>query len=429
MIHHLSYPKGQSVNDGIAKEESRVQFASFDRALSLVRAAGRGCLLAKSDIQSAFRLLPVHPDCFHLLGCCFDGVFFFDMCLPMGCSISCYYFELFSSFLDWVVRQVSGLPSVLHYLDDFLFVGPSGSDECLTLLSVFREVTARFGVPLAVDKTEGPQSVISFLGIEIDSAAMVFRLPQDKLSALIALVRRVRSAKKVTLLQMQSLIGHLVFACRVMPMGRAFCRRLSLATKGVKAPYHYIRVGAGLKADLAIWEQFLAEYNGQTCWQSAALDSPVLELFTDAAGSFGFGAYFRGHWCVSEWPSEWSGSVLIRNLTFLELFPIVVAVEVWGELFRNSRVVFWTDNIGVVHVVNRSTSASPPVLALLRFLVLRCLQLNISFRAKHVPGLENDIADALSRFQFDRFRVLAPGAAVKGVPCPGHLWSLVSDLY
>lgn len=73
LIHHLSYPKGDSVNDGISKDEASVSYVSFYRAVVLVRDAGPGTLLAKSDIESAFRLLPVHPDCFHLLGCMLDG--------------------------------------------------------------------------------------------------------------------------------------------------------------------------------------------------------------------------------------------------------------------------------------------------------------------------------------------------------------------
>lgn len=115
LIHHLSHPKGSSVNDGISKEDASVSYVSFDRAVMLVREAGAGALLAKSDIESAFRLLPVHPDCHHLLGFQVDGWYYYDACLPMGCSISCHFFKLFSSFLEWVVRYETGSRSCIHY--------------------------------------------------------------------------------------------------------------------------------------------------------------------------------------------------------------------------------------------------------------------------------------------------------------------------
>lgn len=84
LIHHLSHPKGDSVNDEISKEEASVSYVSFDRAVDLVRVAGPGALLVKSDILSAFRLLPMHPDCFHLLGCMVDGLYYYNMFLPIG---------------------------------------------------------------------------------------------------------------------------------------------------------------------------------------------------------------------------------------------------------------------------------------------------------------------------------------------------------
>ena len=68
LIHHLSYPEGESVNDGIPPDCCSVQYASVDDAVELVRKAGPGAAMAKADIESAFKLLPVHPDSFHLLG-------------------------------------------------------------------------------------------------------------------------------------------------------------------------------------------------------------------------------------------------------------------------------------------------------------------------------------------------------------------------
>ncbi|XP_069816798.1 uncharacterized protein [Dendropsophus ebraccatus] len=427
LIHHLSHPKGVSVNDGISPEDASVSYVSFDRAVALVRDAGRGALMAKSDIESAFRLLPVHPDCYHLLGCHVEGKFYYDTCLPMGCSISCHYFEMFSTFLEWSVRYETGARSIIHYLDDFLFVAPANSGLCRFLLDTFRFMMDRFGVPVSAEKTEGPLTTLSFLGIEIDTMEMVFRLPPDKLSRLADLIEGFCSVHKVTLRQMQSLLGLLVFACRVMPMGRVFSRRLSLATRGVKSPGHRIRLTRQLKLDLEVWKAFLANYNGRTYMRCLECSSDEIELFTDASGSCGFGAVFQKSWCSAPWPVHWSTAGLCKNLTLLELFPIIVAIEIWGSKFSNRHICFWTDNLGVVYCVNNLSSSSPPVLALLRHLVLRCLDLNILFRARHVPGKMNSVADSLSRFRWQEFRSLLPGADDHGHLCPDHIWDIVDS--
>lgn len=427
LIHHLSHPKGSSVNDGISKEDATVSYVSFDRAVMLVQHAGVGALMAKSDIESAFRLLPVHPECYHLLGCQVEGSYFYDACLPMGCSISCYFFELFSSFLEWVVRYETASRCIIHYLDDFLFVSPGGSDSCQFLLDTFKFFMQKFGVPLSLEKTEGPVTVLSFLGIEIDSVHMVFCLPEDKLVKLLGLVDGFCAVRKVTLRQMQSLLGLLVFACRIMPMGRVFSRRLSLATRGASRPEHRIRLTRPLKADLLVWRTFLHSYNGRSCCQSPEVSSDDIQLFTDAAGSKGFGAILGSEWCSGEWPLSWQKNGLCRNLTLLELFPIIVAVELWGPVLRDKRVCFYSDNMSVVYCISRLTSSSLPVLSLLRHLVLRCLQYNIWFRARHVPGVFNATADALSRFNWQEFRELLPGAARVGRSCPPALWDLVGS--
>lgn len=65
----------------------------------MVQSAGPGAELAKCDIKLAFRLLPVHPEDFELLSFCFDGEFYVDRTLPMGCSISCAAFAHFWSGL------------------------------------------------------------------------------------------------------------------------------------------------------------------------------------------------------------------------------------------------------------------------------------------------------------------------------------------
>lgn len=42
LIHHLSYPKDDSVNDRIPKEEASVSYVSFDGTVGLMRACGAG---------------------------------------------------------------------------------------------------------------------------------------------------------------------------------------------------------------------------------------------------------------------------------------------------------------------------------------------------------------------------------------------------
>ena len=64
----LSSPDKASVNDGISQELCSLSYVSVDDAVWLVLELGPGSLLAKLDIQSAHRIVPVHPADRWLLG-------------------------------------------------------------------------------------------------------------------------------------------------------------------------------------------------------------------------------------------------------------------------------------------------------------------------------------------------------------------------
>ena len=84
LIVDLSHPKGVSVNDGIESELCTLSYASVDDAVSVILQKRQGTLLAKLDLESAYRIIPVHPQDRHLLGMQFDGKLYVDVVLPFG---------------------------------------------------------------------------------------------------------------------------------------------------------------------------------------------------------------------------------------------------------------------------------------------------------------------------------------------------------
>ena len=75
-------------------------YATIDDAISIIKEMGPGCYMANMagcDIQSAFRIIPIHPKDLNLLGMQWEGRYYLDRCLPMGLAISCSPFEKFST--------------------------------------------------------------------------------------------------------------------------------------------------------------------------------------------------------------------------------------------------------------------------------------------------------------------------------------------
>jgi hypothetical protein len=242
-----------------------VKYSSIDDAVEMIQSLGKGAKLGISDIKKAFRLLPVWPGDFDLLGFRIKVKFYFDKFLPMGASISCALpvFEKFSTFIQWAVEYESdNKPSILHYLDDFLFGGKSETTQCQETMHTFEQVCTSLGIPIANEKTKGPSTVITFLGVEFDTINMELRLPSEKLQKLQLQLDHILYKDKITLLQLQSLLGSLNLACRVVRPGRVFLRRLYDVSTLVKRQHHKIPINKSMKDDLKLWKKFFLSYNG-----------------------------------------------------------------------------------------------------------------------------------------------------------------------
>lgn len=419
-IHHLSFPAGLSVNDQIPQERKTVKYDRVDEAVACIRRFGSGCWLSKTDIASAYRIIPVRPLDYRYLGMVWDGAYYYDRCLPMGCASACAIFQRFSDALQQAALDLGVSGQMCHVLDDFLFInGTAGA--CGADLSVFLRMCESIGVPIAEEKTEGPLQEMVFLGITLDTVSGEMRLPLDKVADCITTIELCLHRSRLTLKELQSLIGKLSFACCVCVPGRAFLRRLIDLTIGVKRAWHKVRLSVGCKADLSMWVEFLSGFNGRSMfidehWTLA----PDLRLYTDAAGSIGFGLILGSHWALGRWPAVW----MSRGITFKEMYPILVTLHLWGESLRNKRIVCHTDNMAVVSAVNHSTCRCPHTMCVVRALVGLCLRHNVVLRAEHIPGINNGIADALSRFQVDRFRQLVAAQGWDIAPTPTHIGRL-----
>lgn len=417
MIHHLSYPKGTSINDSIPAEFSTVKYASVDDAIRIIQQQGKGCAMAKTDVRSAFRIVPVHPADYPLLGFQWKEKWYYDRTLPMGCSSSCQIFEELSTAMEWVARNKLQIPDIIHILDDFLIIDTS-LDTCGSKLDKFLRFCHELGVPMAEEKTVGPAHVLTFAGIELDCLKHEARLPREKVQKCLEVITHFLTRRKVTLKELQSLIGLLNFACSIITPGRVFLRRLINLTLGISRPTHFIRLTSEAKKDLRIWQQFLASFNCQSLFLEASwTSSGVLSFYTDAAQSCGFGVIFGKHWAYGKWSDTWKQ----RDISVLEFYPIVLGVHLWSPQLKNRRILFYSDNESVVHVINKQTSKDKCLLALVRQLVLICLSQNIYFKARHVPGKKNVLADSLSRLQVEKFQTLARGMDPLPTTIPLHL--------
>ena len=411
MIVDLSSPAKASVNDGINSELCSLRYATLDNAVQLVSRLGRGTQLVKMDLRDAYRLIPIHPADHHLLAVTWHGETFVDRSLPFGLRSAPKLFTAVADALAWALFR-RGIRLFLHYLDDFLFIGAPESSEAsnakIWATSVFEEM----GAPIATHKTEGPSTCVTFLGIEIDTQHFQVRLPSDKLTRLKVLVRDWRDKRVSSRRELESLLGHLSHAASVVRPGRLFLRQLFALLPTAPRPHHHVRLNLDARADLRWWEFFLQDWNGMSLLAPA---QPSIHIYSDAAGTWGCGAFDPDHeWFSIFWPSQWAQV----DITVKELTPVVIAAAVWGQSWSGMHVRFHIDNTAVVAGVQKMTSHNVQLCNLLRCLYFYAAHFRFRFSATHIPGADNTAADALSRGNLPLFHSLFPQVLPVTVPLP-----------
>ena len=124
----------------------------------------------------------------------------------------------------WILLNKCSISFVCHILDDFFIVEPpchtpSLDSLCQASLSSMILTFKNLNIPISAAKTEGPSQIIQFMGIILDSGKMEARLPEDKVERIRSALSTFQPQRSTTLQELQSLIGILNFASKVIPQG------------------------------------------------------------------------------------------------------------------------------------------------------------------------------------------------------------------
>ncbi len=165
----------------------------------------------------------------------------------------------------------------------------------------------------------------------------------------------------------------------------------------------------------------MERWNGVSLLVAHIAQPPAVTVFTDASGRWGCGATDGTNWLQCAWEESWAEI----NITTKELAPIILAVGTWGSRWRNTHILFRSDNMAVVYILRAKTSKDANVMHLLRCLHFLCAMFDIRISATHIPGVENVLADALSRNHLDQFFSSSPKASKHPTKVSRQLWELV----
>ena len=351
--------------------------------------------VAKFDVDSAYRRIPVARRwCWstaHRVG----ADVLVHKVLAFGDKVAAHVYCRYTNALADSVCA-SGFWAAL-YVDDGIVVDVA--PLCPLALSLSLRVFTCAGQPVSqrkLDEAGPPGPVCEVLGVTIDTERLVLTLSEGKRRATLAKLSKVAAQSRASVPALASLVGSLRWLADLVPLGRFFVRSMerdmyAARSRGMSST----RLSSMTREDLAWWLLLLRSRLPPVRVVLPEECYPV-EVWTDAC-PVGFG----GHWGLQHFRGLWLATELeVEGVTNneLELATVVMAAWLWGPDWSGRRVALGCDNMVSVAVAGRGYAVNPFASRLLRLLAAAQLHFRFALHLQHVPGVDNDQADWLSRW-------------------------------
>lgn len=397
LIHDASRPAHLALND-YSDVNVTVKYQSVRNAIELL---APGSFMCKIDLKSAYRSVGIKPSQYHMSGLKwqFTGdqefTYIVDTRLMMGASKAPSIFHRLSQAIKRGMERRGY--KLVAYLDDFLLVAEN-YETCRqgqnTLIALLREL----GLSIAWSKVEGPCQKLVFLGIEIDSVNMTIGLPKTKVSKLLRVLQVFRIKKRASCKQLQRLAGQLNWASQVINCGRSYLRNILDMMVPLVLPYHKARLSECVHDDIQWWIMALTASPGKRVFYK-----PQVKVVQFDSSTKGSGFIHQGDWGYVDWQSDLPESKNL-HINCKETISAVFAARRWAHLWRDSKVLFCTDNMTAKSCIIKGTSKNKMLLPWMRELHLYSVLYNFEIDACWIPGTTNIIPDAISRLRYPHLR-------------------------
>ena len=360
-------------------------FPSIDDITAQVIRLGQGCLLYKVDISRAFRHIKMDPSDYDKLGLNWDG-FYFDSCLPFGFKHGSKIFQRTSNAIRYIMSKQNY--DIINYIDDLVGFGlPSTVHNSFQYLC---ELLEKLGLTISTKKLVPPSTVVTCLGVQIDTEKGTISVPPEKLEKIMHMCLKWESKKWVRKRDLQSLLGSLMHITKCVRSARPFLNRMLMNLREAKGVDNVELNGEFFK-DLTWFKKFLPHFNGVCLYDHQLLQGTV-QIDASLQG-------LGGRW----------GNLVYRltiplgldnlGIVQLEMLNVYLALRVWAPNWAGKRVKFECDNEAVVFVIKTGKTRDPVLAAYARNIHMLASVFDIEITVIHLPGIQNTVANLLSRWE------------------------------
>lgn len=120
---------GSSVNDGVNGNEFSMHYIKLDQIIHMVAKYGPGAMMAKFDVELAYRNVAILPEDRYHLGMKWQGQFYFHLAFRFGlCSAP---FNAVADMVEWIIINRYNMADLMNYQNNHMTAGPA----CCMLVS------------------------------------------------------------------------------------------------------------------------------------------------------------------------------------------------------------------------------------------------------------------------------------------------------
>ena len=435
---------GYSVNDRLDSRWCTVEYIQQKECIETLLAAGKGCLAWAKDIEWGFNNVSVRKEDFPKLGFCFDGKVYFYQVLPMGASTSPRLFTEFMAFPLWAIKQdrpdlyyedvedrPDGLkpehfrndsdltfntetnkwsvPLIERYVDDVL--GCHGEDhKAADQWTHSENILEELSLPTKKGKGRPPNNIQIWLGKEYDTTKQEVKLPDEKVERYLRFIADIANKNWIEAYVLLSAIGKARHMGTIYRPLNAFARGLeTYVYRGRPGDQHrMVHMSKALIRDLEFLTWAIKEanqYGVPFSYFVRDLSDPDITLHTDASLTIGIGAVSSNGYFIQQ---KWSDIFLHRpekkDILWKEMCAIFVMLHAldieMGDSFKGLVIHVFTDNMPCKWMLMsmRSRLYRPDLQILINAICELCIKRQLQLWMDHIPGKENIVADALSRY-------------------------------
>ena len=464
-----SFPKRQfhkSVNGHLRKELCTIKYTDLYSIVATARACGRNCWGWARDIQDGYFACYARKEQRRFLAFQFADRWWVPTVMTFGLSSAPHIFT--KTMQGPIKAMCDALPNISYarapntpnnqilrknepnaridsdqiiyplirsYIDDIMGFSPNKQDAFAQFHNCMNTLV-KIGLKAKKAKDKIPSQLIEMLGALLDLKRQIITLPKDKYIRYIANIDAIMAMKEVSKLQLLSICGQSRFGASFMPPLRALIRGLEVHAVQLQRLTATLQVTNQIKEELNLIKWGLKYATNQGISFDFFLkrkEEPNIQILTDAAGVHGgIGGYThtpKGAWFQMAWSDIPKFQAASIDIQWKELVAVLVAIYFNRRDLKGQKVQIWCDNLAVVWMIIkcRAKPSRPDLQSLLGKIAKLCISNSIHVWIDHIPGKDNIVADALSRFASNPFKSLPFDMAPKPLNCTDYVRKLAKQ--